>query len=87
MTKLEQTLQESFLSYVNDFLTVNKFAEHYNLQLKEAYQIIEIGKRIHEDKVERINACKKDSHLGVYPSPDEWDCWHNGRFFMKDLVK
>lgn len=48
-------LLELYLDYVNNFLTVARFAEYYNLTEKEALQVIEIGKACHERYVNRIS--------------------------------
>ena len=39
-----------FLDYVNNFLTVAKIAEHYNISEDMATQIIELGKEINNSK-------------------------------------
>jgi hypothetical protein len=51
MNKLERTLQEYFLDFFNNYLSVEKFAEHNNLPYEDACQVLDIGKRIHEDSV------------------------------------
>lgn len=40
-----------YLDYVNNFLTVEKFAEHYGLSLVDAEKIIRQGRKEHESKV------------------------------------
>ncbi len=37
-----------YLDYLNNFLTVEKFASHYNITIDEANKLIEEGKIIHE---------------------------------------
>lgn len=39
-------LEEKYLDYVNNFLTLDAFAEYYNLSLDKAYKIIEEGREI-----------------------------------------
>ena len=40
----KETLQELYLSYVNEFITVEKFAEHYTLDVDQAMSVIARGK-------------------------------------------
>jgi hypothetical protein len=44
------TLTELFLDYYNNFLTVERFAEFYNLTLVEARDIIKHGKIVHQSQ-------------------------------------
>lgn len=48
-------LIEMYLNYVNKFITTEKFAEWYGLDEEDAYQIIELGKKYHERKVNLKN--------------------------------
>lgn len=41
-------LQEYFLDYFNNFLTVEKFARYYGFPLQRAHRVIALGRRIHE---------------------------------------
>ena len=43
-----------YLDYVNNFLTVEKFAEYYNISVNEAINIIELG-RLRFEKENLIN--------------------------------
>jgi len=38
--------EKMYLDYVNNFLTLSAFAEHYKISLTEAYYIIEEGREI-----------------------------------------
>jgi len=38
---------ELYRDYLNNFLTVEVFAEHYGLTVWQAYKVIEIGRFIH----------------------------------------
>jgi tRNA 2-selenouridine synthase SelU len=40
-----------YLDYVNDFLTVNRFAEFYSMTRETACRIIEEGRKQHEDVI------------------------------------
>ena len=43
---------ELYLDYVNNFLTVKRFAEHYNMSENYANHIIEVGRRLNNGLVE-----------------------------------
>jgi hypothetical protein len=43
-------LQELYLDWVNNFLTISRFAEYYNITVIEAEILIEAGKKINEIK-------------------------------------
>jgi hypothetical protein len=42
-----------YLDWVNNFLTVGKFADHYGLTRDEALSVIERGRLEHEATVEK----------------------------------
>ena len=44
-----ETLQNEYLDFVNNYLTVAVFAEHRGLTEKEAQMLIELGKSCHEN--------------------------------------
>jgi hypothetical protein len=48
MTTLQEHLRTSFLDYFNNYLTVEKFAEHNNITEGDAQIIINMGKKYHE---------------------------------------
>lgn len=43
-------LEKMYLDYFNNFLTVGRFAEHYNISVKEANEIINLGRIINQNK-------------------------------------
>lgn len=45
-------LVKAYLSWVNDFLTIERFAEYYGYSIDDANQIISLGKKYHEENVE-----------------------------------
>ena len=45
---LERVLREYYLDWVNNFLTVARFAEYHGLTTKQAQQVIEMGRDLHE---------------------------------------
>ena len=42
--------EEMYLSYFNDFLTIDKFAEYYNLTTINAASIIKKGRKINHNR-------------------------------------
>ncbi len=42
---------ELYLDYLNNFLTVSRFAEHYELKKENAYVVIKEGKALYLAKV------------------------------------
>lgn len=49
---LKETIQEAYLEYVNDYLTITTFAEHKGLTYDEAEALIRLGRKLHERIVE-----------------------------------
>jgi hypothetical protein len=49
---LKETIQDTYLEYVNDYLTITTFAEHKGLTYDEAEDLIRLGRKIHERIVE-----------------------------------
>jgi len=47
-----QVLRELFLDYFNNYLTIEKFAEHNNINVEVAQTVINAGRELHEDYVE-----------------------------------
>jgi hypothetical protein len=58
MTNTQKFLQEMYLEYFNDYLTVDKFAEHKGITPHAACQMLKEGKAIHEWFVDHWKACK-----------------------------
>lgn len=55
LTKIDtQTAEETYLEYLNDFLTVGGMADHYGINETYLIQLIELGKIQHRYK----NFCK-----------------------------
>ena len=44
---MKKYLHALYLSWFNDFLSIEYFAEYYNLSLEQAIRCIDIGRRIH----------------------------------------
>lgn len=49
-----ETIQKIYLSFVNDFLTIERFAEVHGLDVEDAETLIKMGKKYHERNVELI---------------------------------
>jgi len=49
---LRDYLADLYLTYVNDFLTTEVFAEYYGLDEDDAKKLLEIAKKSHEQRVE-----------------------------------
>ena len=47
---MKKELEKMFLDYANNYLTVWKFAESYNITAKKANRILEIGRKLHYRK-------------------------------------
>ena len=43
-------LEKMYLDYVNNFLTVERFAEYYSISVKEANDIINLGRILNHSK-------------------------------------
>ena len=55
---MEKKLREAFLDFFNNYLTIEKFAEHNGLELDEATAIIMIGRACHERHCEMLKEMK-----------------------------
>lgn len=51
---MKKELEKMFLDYVNNYLTVWKFAEAYNITSKKANRILYIGRKLHYKKIEVV---------------------------------
>lgn len=54
MKQANEYLRELFLDYFNNYLTVDKFAEHNGIQPSEARRLLEMGKHLHEEYVKLL---------------------------------
>lgn len=65
---LKETIQDAFLEYTNDYLTISTFAEHKGLTWDEANDLIRLGRQLHERIVEENKQFLKDHfeiiHIG-----------------------
>lgn len=49
---MAEQLADLYLELVNNYLTVEKFAEHYQLTEKDAVNILSVGMRYHQKRTE-----------------------------------
>ncbi len=47
---MKQRIEMLYLSYVNDFLTVGRFSEYYNITIEKANKIINLGRKLNNTK-------------------------------------
>lgn len=45
----ENKLRQDYLDYVNNYLSLDRFAEHRGMTLEQAKIILAMGKQLHED--------------------------------------
>lgn len=50
LIKLLLDLEKFYLEYTNNFLTITKVAEYYGLTFGQAYDLIEMGRKINNEK-------------------------------------
>lgn len=55
MKSLREILEEAYLDYLNNYLTVDVFAEHNNISRQIAVDIIIIGAKIHNENTVETN--------------------------------
>lgn len=51
MTEMRKKLAEYYLDYVNNYLTIEVYAEHNGLSIEQARALIKLGEDIHETNV------------------------------------
>ena len=51
---LSEQLADLYLEFFNNYLTVDKFAEHYQISEQEAITLLSMGKEYHNNRVERL---------------------------------
>tara|TARA_R100000541_G_scaffold12854_4_gene21425 strand:- start:51 stop:278 length:228 start_codon:yes stop_codon:yes gene_type:complete len=50
----DEHLDFIFMDWFNNFLTVERFAEYYDLEIKQAKKAIDAGREIHDKRVNRL---------------------------------
>jgi len=48
---IRKQLNEMYIDWVNEFLTIERFAEYYGITVKQAYTLLALGLAIHEEGV------------------------------------
>ena len=48
------TFQNIYLEWVNDWLTLPAFAAYYDMSVEQARRTIDIGRKIHEQRVKNL---------------------------------
>ena len=66
---LKETIQDTYLEYINDYLTITTFAEHKGLTYAEAEALIRLGRQLHERIVEE-NKRFFEEHFQIINIPD-----------------
>jgi transglutaminase-like putative cysteine protease len=56
MKQTNQHLRELYLDYLNNYLTVDKLAEHHEIDTSVASLLLDIGKQLHENYVNLVNS-------------------------------
>ena len=52
--KIKEQLADAYLSYFNDYLTIEKFAEHNRFTIGQAVQVIDLGRKFHDERAEEF---------------------------------
>ena len=63
--KADKYLQSIFLDWFNNYLTYEKFAEHYEISITRAEELIKEARTIHERLVKDIITSKASLELGM----------------------
>jgi len=56
MKQANEYLRNLYLDYVNNYLTMERFAEHNGLDIDQADVLLDIGKALHEDYVSQLKS-------------------------------
>jgi len=56
MKQTNQHLRELYLDYLNNYLSVDKLAEHHEINTSVARLLLDIGKQLHENYVNLVNS-------------------------------
>lgn len=59
MNLIKESAEKIYLEYLNSFLTIEKFAEHYSISVENAEKLIRVCKDIREEEIELKNNLKK----------------------------
>lgn len=59
MNLITESAEKIYLEYLNSFLTIERFAEHYGISTDNAEKLIRVCKDIREEEIELKNNLKK----------------------------
>lgn len=59
MNLIKESAEKIYLEYLNNFLTIERFAEHYSISTDNAEKLIRVCKDIREEETELKNNLKK----------------------------
>ena len=48
---MKEQLANFYLQYLNDFLTIEKFAAHHGMSEQDAAELLNLGRKFHEEIV------------------------------------
>jgi hypothetical protein len=49
---MKNTLADFYLNYLNDFLTIERFAEYHDMSVNAAEVLLSIGRKFHIERTE-----------------------------------
>jgi len=52
---MKEQLAKFYLQYLNDFLTVEKFAAYHGMSEQDATKLVEMGRKFHEELADKPN--------------------------------
>ena len=55
MNLIKESAEKIYLEYLNSFLTIERFAEHYGISTDNAEKLIRVCKDIREEEIELKN--------------------------------
>lgn len=58
MKTLNEFMREKYLDFVNNYLTVDVFAEHNEISPEQAGDLLEMGRVLHEEYCELMKGSK-----------------------------
>lgn len=64
---MKHIILDMYLDYVNDFLTVARFAEYYDMPEEKADRIINIGRKINDKLCRCIKYCENFYNVDMSP--------------------
>lgn len=53
-----ENLRSLFREWLNDYLTVQQFADDHNMTHARAHRVINLGRRLHNNRADRLSGTK-----------------------------